>query len=162
MSTASTGTTHPDAGLCEVGPHGYLLPRAHVRVAIPLESGLQFLQLLAEDICGASAENICFPPARFLPTDSGLEVSDTVCTSDRCLESTDRCSGCKVEAIATAVWCVEASLFPVTWWWWWWRSVFNGSLIEFIAVACASPQTFHVTALRPPIWHILTGTSMWM
>lgn len=39
--------THPDPGLCEVGPHGDLLPRAHVRVAIPLESGLQLLQLLA-------------------------------------------------------------------------------------------------------------------
>ncbi len=67
-------------------------------------------------------------PGRFLPTDSGLDVSETVCTSNRCLESTDRCSGCKLEAIARAVWCVEASLFPVRWWW----SVFNGSLIEFI------------------------------
>lgn len=44
------GNTHPDPGLCEVGPHGYLLPRAHVRVAIPLESGLQFLQLLAGEV----------------------------------------------------------------------------------------------------------------
>lgn len=41
------GRTHPDPGLREVGPHGYLLPRAHVRVAIPLEGGLQLLQLLA-------------------------------------------------------------------------------------------------------------------
>lgn len=55
-------------------------------------------------------------------------MSDTVFTSNRCFESTDRCSGCKLEAIAKAVWCVEASLFPVRWWW----SVFNGSLIEFI------------------------------
>lgn len=68
-------------------------------------------------------------PGRFLPTDSGLDVSDTVCTSNRCFESTDRCSGCKLEAIAGAVWCVEASLFPVRWWWW---SVFKESLIEFI------------------------------
>jgi len=91
------------------------------------------------------------PPARFLPTDSGLEVSDTVCTSDRCLESTDRCSGCKVEAIATAVWCVEASLFPVTWWWWW--SVFNGSLIEFIGkgdrtTGCQKSAVSPVSATR--------------
>lgn len=42
--------THPDPGLCEVGPHGDLLPRAHVRVAIPLESGLQLLQLLAGEV----------------------------------------------------------------------------------------------------------------
>lgn len=42
--------THPDPGLCEVGPHGYLLPRAHVRVAVALESGLQFLQLLAGEV----------------------------------------------------------------------------------------------------------------
>lgn len=69
-----------------------------------------------------------YTPGRFLPTDSGLDVSDTVCTSSRCLESTDRCSGCKLEAIARAVWCVEASLFPVRWWW----SIFNESFIEFI------------------------------
>lgn len=42
--------THPDPGLCEVGPHGDLLPRAHVRVAIPLESGLELLQLLAGEV----------------------------------------------------------------------------------------------------------------
>ena len=81
------------------------------------------------DICGALLGTSALP-GRFLPTDSGLDVSDTVCTSNRCFESTDRCSGCKLEAIAKAVWCVEASLFPVRWWWWW--SVFNGSLIEFI------------------------------
>lgn len=38
--------THPDSGLGEVGPHGDLLPSAHVRVAVPGERGLQFLQLL--------------------------------------------------------------------------------------------------------------------
>lgn len=42
--------THPDSGLCEVGPHGYLLPGAHVRVTIALEGGLQFLQLLAGEM----------------------------------------------------------------------------------------------------------------
>lgn len=68
----------------------------------------RYLQSLAENICTPS-------PRRLLPTDSGLDVSDTVCTSNRCLESTDRCSGCKLEAIAKAEWCVEASLFPMWW-----------------------------------------------
>lgn len=44
------GDTNPDPSLCEVSPHGYLLPCAHVRVAIPLESGFQFLQLLAGEV----------------------------------------------------------------------------------------------------------------
>lgn len=44
------GNTHPDSGLRKVGPHGYLLPCAHVRIAIPLESGLQLLQLLAGEV----------------------------------------------------------------------------------------------------------------
>ena len=42
--------THPDAGLCEVGPDGDLLAGAHVRVAVPLEGGLQLLQLLAGEV----------------------------------------------------------------------------------------------------------------
>jgi len=42
--------THPDAGLCEVGPHGDLLAGAHVRVSVPLEGGLQLLQLLAGEV----------------------------------------------------------------------------------------------------------------
>lgn len=70
---------------------------------------------VSEDIRGSLSEEHLhtLPDGRFLPTDSGLDVSDTVCTSNRCLESTDRCSGCKLEAIAKAVWCVEESLFPV-------------------------------------------------
>lgn len=44
---ATAEVAHPDSGLREVGPHRDLLPHAHVRVAVPLESGLQFLQLLA-------------------------------------------------------------------------------------------------------------------
>ena len=42
--------THPDAGLCEVGPDSDLLAGAHVRVAVPLESGLQLLELLAGEV----------------------------------------------------------------------------------------------------------------
>ena len=41
---------YPDPGLGEVGPHGDLLPGAHVRVAVPLEGGLQLLQLLAGEV----------------------------------------------------------------------------------------------------------------
>lgn len=43
-------TPYPDSGLGEVGPHGDLLPHAHVRVAVPLESGFQLLQLLAGEV----------------------------------------------------------------------------------------------------------------
>lgn len=53
------GNSYPDPGLCEIGPHGYLLPCAHVRIAIPLESGLQFLQLLAGEVSP-------LPPLAFL------------------------------------------------------------------------------------------------
>lgn len=42
--------SHPDARLGQVGPHGDLLAGAHVRVAVPLESGLQLLQLLAGEV----------------------------------------------------------------------------------------------------------------
>lgn len=42
--------TYPDPGLCEVGPHGDLLPGAHVRVAVALEGGLELLQLLASEV----------------------------------------------------------------------------------------------------------------
>lgn len=42
--------SYPDSGLGQVCPHGDLLPGAHVRVAVPLESGLQFLQLLAGEV----------------------------------------------------------------------------------------------------------------
>lgn len=54
------GSTHPDPGLCEVGPHGYLLPRAHVRVAIPLESGFKLLQLLAGEVSPLSPLPLLF------------------------------------------------------------------------------------------------------
>lgn len=42
--------SYPDSGLGEVGPDRDLLPRRHVRVAVPLEGGLQFLQLLAGEV----------------------------------------------------------------------------------------------------------------
>lgn len=42
--------THPDPGLGEVGPDGDLLPGAHVGVAVPLERGLQLLELLAGEM----------------------------------------------------------------------------------------------------------------
>lgn len=32
--------SYPHSGFGQVGPHGDLLPGAHVRVAIPLEGGL--------------------------------------------------------------------------------------------------------------------------
>ena len=41
---------HPHSCLREVCPHCDLLPRAHVRVAIPLEGGLELLQLLAREV----------------------------------------------------------------------------------------------------------------
>lgn len=42
--------THPNPCLCEVGPHGNLLPCAHVGVAVPLKGGLQLLELLAGEV----------------------------------------------------------------------------------------------------------------
>lgn len=42
--------SYPDSGLGEVGPHGYLLSCAHVRVAVPLKGGLELLQLLAGEM----------------------------------------------------------------------------------------------------------------
>lgn len=42
--------SYPDSGLRQVCPHGDLLPGAHVRVAVPLESGFQLLQLLAGEV----------------------------------------------------------------------------------------------------------------
>lgn len=42
--------THPDPCLREVGPHCDLLPGAHVGVAVPLERGLQLLELLAGEV----------------------------------------------------------------------------------------------------------------
>lgn len=50
VRTAAQAGPYPHAGLSEVGPHGDLFPRAHVRVAIPLEGGLQLLQLLAGEV----------------------------------------------------------------------------------------------------------------
>lgn len=43
----ASGATYPDSGLGQVCPHGYFFSGAHVRVPVPLESGLQLLQLLA-------------------------------------------------------------------------------------------------------------------
>ena len=42
--------THPDPGLGEVGPHGDLLPGAHVGVPVPREQRLQLLQLLRGEV----------------------------------------------------------------------------------------------------------------
>lgn len=44
------GALYPHAGLGEVGPHGDLFARTHVRVAVPLEGRLQLLQLLASEV----------------------------------------------------------------------------------------------------------------
>lgn len=41
---------HPHSRLREVGPYGDLLPHTHVWVAVPLERGLQLLQLLACEV----------------------------------------------------------------------------------------------------------------
>lgn len=45
-----TPASYPHSGLGQVGPHGDLLPGAHVRVAVPLEGGLQLLELLAGEV----------------------------------------------------------------------------------------------------------------
>ena len=42
--------THPDSGLCDVGPHGDLLAGAHVGVAVAREERLQLLQLLRGEV----------------------------------------------------------------------------------------------------------------
>lgn len=42
--------SYPNSGLGQVGPHSDFLPGAHVRVAVPLESGFQLLQLLAGEV----------------------------------------------------------------------------------------------------------------
>lgn len=42
--------SYPHSGFGQVGPHGDLLPGAHVRVAVPLKGSLQFLQLLAGEV----------------------------------------------------------------------------------------------------------------
>ena len=41
---------YPDPSLSEVGPHCDLLSGAHVWVAVPLEGGLQLLELLAGEV----------------------------------------------------------------------------------------------------------------
>lgn len=50
MRTAGQEGSYPHAGLSEIGPHGDLFARAHVGVAIPLEGGLQLLQLLTGEV----------------------------------------------------------------------------------------------------------------
>lgn len=42
--------THPNSGLREVGPHGDLLAGGHIRIPIPAECVLQFLQLLRGEV----------------------------------------------------------------------------------------------------------------
>lgn len=44
-------TTYPNSCLGQVRPHGNLLPGRHVRVAIPAEGLLQFVQLLRGEVC---------------------------------------------------------------------------------------------------------------
>lgn len=48
------GRSYPHTGLGEVGPHGNLFARTHVGVAVPLEGGLQLLQLLAGEVSALS------------------------------------------------------------------------------------------------------------
>ena len=45
-----TFLTHPDSWLGDVGPHGDLLPGAHVGVPVPREQRLQLLQLLRREV----------------------------------------------------------------------------------------------------------------
>lgn len=47
--------THPDSGFGEIRPHGYLLSGAHVRVPVPGERGLEFLELLRSEMCPLSS-----------------------------------------------------------------------------------------------------------
>lgn len=42
--------TYPDSGLGEIGPHGDLLARRHIRIAIATERVLQLLQLLRGEV----------------------------------------------------------------------------------------------------------------
>lgn len=44
------GAPYSHASLGEVGPHGDLFARTHVRVAVPLEGRFQLLQLLAGEV----------------------------------------------------------------------------------------------------------------
>lgn len=48
---AHSGETYPNSCLGQVRPHGDLLPGRHVRVAIPAEGLLQFVQLLRGEVC---------------------------------------------------------------------------------------------------------------
>lgn len=50
LRTLLRAASYPHSGLGQVGPHGDLLPGAHVRVAVPLEGGLQLLELLAGEV----------------------------------------------------------------------------------------------------------------
>lgn len=42
--------THPNSGLRQIGPHGYLLAGRHIRVPVPAERVLQLLQLLGRKV----------------------------------------------------------------------------------------------------------------
>ena len=46
QKNVKTPATHPDSGLCDVGPGGDLLPGGHVGVPVPGEGPLQLLELL--------------------------------------------------------------------------------------------------------------------
>ena len=50
IALLSSFLTHPDSGLGDVGPHGDLLPGAHVGVSVPREERLQLLQLLRGEV----------------------------------------------------------------------------------------------------------------
>lgn len=43
--------TYPNSCLGQVRPHGNLLPGRHVRIAVPAEGLLQFVQLLRGEVC---------------------------------------------------------------------------------------------------------------
>ena len=65
--------TYPNSGFGEVGPHGDLLPSAHVRIPVPGESGLELLELLRSEVSslpslplGALAVLSSHPRAAFL------------------------------------------------------------------------------------------------
>lgn len=46
---------YPDSGFSQVGPDSNFLPGAHVRIAVPLESGFQLLELLAGEVSSLPA-----------------------------------------------------------------------------------------------------------
>lgn len=51
---------YPNSRFREVGPHGDLLARGHVWVAVPCEGGFEFLQLLAGEMRSLAALSLVF------------------------------------------------------------------------------------------------------